>query len=85
MYVCRPLNYTDFVIITTSSDLDYRQLEEKKRWFFFFGCLATMGKHNVCVYNLMINGAFRKLGDKYVHMHSISIACVSATSESGSF
>ena len=30
----------------------------------------------MCVYNLMINRAFRKLGDKDAHMHSVSITCV---------
>lgn len=35
-----------------------------------------MEEPNVCVYNLMINRAFRKLGDKDAQMHSISIACV---------
>lgn len=44
-----------------------------------------MGEPTVCVYNLIIARAFRKLGDKDVHMHSVSIACVSATSWTGSF
>lgn len=52
MYVCRPLNYTDFVIITTSSDLDYRQLEEKKRWFFFLA-VWQLWENTMCVFTIL--------------------------------
>lgn len=63
--------------LSTHLYLDYRKLEEKSFCFLFNWLnLATMGEPNVCVYNLMINRVFRKLGDKEAHMHSVSIACV---------
>lgn len=60
-------------------DLDYKQLGEKS--CFKFATFGNYGKTQcVCVYNLMINGAFRKLGDKYAHMRSVSITCRSPAS-----
>lgn len=62
MYVCRPLNYTDFVIITTSSDLDYRQLEEKKRWVFFFWLFGNYGKTQCVCLQSYDQWSFQKTG-----------------------
>ena len=75
-YVCSPLIFP-IPSLSTHLYLDYRQLEEKSFCFLFnWLSLATMGEPSVCVYNLMINRGFRKLGDKDAHMHSVSIACM---------